>query len=99
MIFFPTGSGDVVNARWVREHACFTHERGSRDVRSREAGFQARMSCQKCRQSYVLVWIDQPVTAAFAHAQQIGNRDRSVIERERKRRAVKIASRNHLATF
>src|SRR5437870_8536428 len=92
MIFFPTGSGDVVNARWMREHACFIYQGSSRDVRSHEAGFHARLSSKKCRQPFVLVWIDESICPAFAHAHQIGNCNCSVIQPERKRCAVKIAS-------
>ena len=39
------------------------------------------------------------IGAAFAHAHQIGNCNCSVIQPERKRRAVKIAAGNHFTTF
>src|SRR5207245_11558871 len=58
-----------------------------------------RLSSKKCRQPFVLVWIDESICPAFAHAHQIGNCNCSVIQPERKRCAVKIASGNHLTTF
>src|SRR5207302_1658248 len=88
-------SGDVVNARWMREHTRFIDQRRSRDVRNHEAGLHTRLSRQKCRQPFVLVWIKQSICPAFAHAHQIGNCNCRVIERKREWRAMKIAAGNH----
>src|SRR5438445_6450720 len=54
------------------------------------------MSRQECRQAFVLVRVDQPISSTFAHVHQIGNRDRYVIEHEGKWCAMKVTAGNHL---
>ena len=99
MIFFSAGSCDVVNAGRMSEHARFVHQRGSCDMRNHEPRFHSGPPRKKCRKTLALIWISKAIRAAFAHAHQICDRDRGVIERKRKRRSVKISAGNHLTGF
>src|SRR5437879_623099 len=83
----------------MREHARFVDQSRRRDMHSHEAGLHTWLSRQECGQSFVLVRINQPINPPFAHAHQIDNCNRSVIERKSERRTVKIPARNHISAF
>ena len=68
-------------------------------MRNHEPRFHSGPLRKKCRKTLALIWISKAIRAAFAHAHQIGDRDRGVIERERERRPVKIPARNHITRF
>src|SRR6266498_2654147 len=94
MIFFSARGCDVVNARGVRKHARFVHQGSSRDVCGHETRFEPRLPGEKCRKTFALIRINQPIRSALAHAHQIDNCNRRVIERKGERRTMKITSRN-----
>ena len=68
-------------------------------MRNHEPRFYSGPLRKKCRKTLALIWINKAIRAAFAHAHQIGDRDRRVIERKRERRPVKIPARNHITGF
>src|SRR4029453_7953488 len=99
VIFFSAGGCDVVNAGRMSEHARFIHQRGSCDMRDHKPRFHSGPLRKKCRKTLAFIWINKAIGAAFAHAHQISDRDRSVIERKPKWRSVKIPARNHVTGF
>ena len=68
-------------------------------MRNHEARLQPGTPRKKCRKTFALIGVNKTIGSAFAHAHQIRHRDRSIIERQGKGRAVEITPGNHVIRF
>src|ERR1051325_3183420 len=55
------------------------------------------MTSEKCGQSFIQIWIHEPISSPFTNAHEVGQRDGGIVQGERKRGAMKITSREDIS--